>query len=161
MRSPIVLFVLSLGLAPLAACGSDDPCGSHSHDPACLVCQGDEDPLTPAEVWTASNGFTIELVSATPTPFIAANNELVVKVRKDGTLTDGVDFTGTTSWYPPGGHGSPLLPIVAATGNPGEYRLTQVNFVHAGVWELRFVVAGGGATGTVNVTFCIEEAPGG
>ncbi len=145
--------------ASTASCGHDDACGGHSHDPACLVCTGDENPLTPGTMVTASEGFTIALVSATPSPFVDANNELVVRIRKDGTLTDGVDFTGTQTWYPPGGHGSPLLPTATATGTAGEYTLGQINFLHPGRWELRFALAAGGAAGAVDVPVCIEDAP--
>lgn len=142
-----------------AACGSEDQCGGHSHDPTCLVCTGAEDPLTPGEILTASDGFTIELVSAAPVPFIEGNNEIVVKIRKDGVLVDGVDFTGTQSWYPQGGHGSPLLPTATATANPGEYTITPVNFLHAGAWELRFNLTAQGVTSTYNMPLCIEEPP--
>ena len=155
-----VLVVSLLALTVLASCGHADACGSHSHDPTCLVCTGAEDPLTPGETLTASNGFTLELVSATPAPFIEGTNDLVVKVRKDGVLVDGVDFTGTQSWYPVGGHGSPLLPTVTTTANPGEYTITPVNFLHAGAWELRFSMTAQGVTSTYNMPLCIEEAPG-
>ena len=158
MRAILALSVCALVF--LASCGNEDACGGHSHDPACLVCTGSEDPLAAGEILTASNGFTIELVSATPAPFTSGNNDIVVKVRKDGTLVDGVDFAGTVSWYPQGGHGSPLLPTATATANPGEYTITPVNFLHAGAWELRFSMSAQGVTSTYNMPLCIEEAPG-
>lgn len=149
--------VLSLSLASLPACGHEDSCGGHSHDPACLVCLGDENPLTPGTMVTAENGFTIELVSAAPVPFVDSLNQLVVRIRKDGNLVDGVLFDGTTTWYPPGGHGSPLLPVVASTTNPGEYEITSVSFIHPGRWELRFALAAGGDTGSYFMPLCIED----
>lgn len=162
MRAVLIASALALALVPLAACGHDDACGSHSHDPACLVCTGGEDPLTPGEVLIASNGFTVELVSAAPAPFVEElGNEVVIKVRKDGTLVDGVDFTGTTTWYPAGGHGSPIFPTATATANPGEYRLSPLNFLHEGAWELRLSMLAQGVTGTYAMPLCIESAPGG
>ncbi len=155
MRSLILLSALAL--AALPACGHHDECGGHSHDPACLVCTGAEDPLTPGTVHDAGNGFTIELVSATPTPFNDALNQAVIRVSKDGLLADGVDLTGTESWYPPGGHGSPLRAAFAAGANPGEYVISSINFVHAGPWELRFRLALDGATGEYFMPVCIED----
>lgn len=153
-----VLFCLA---ALLPGCGhGHEACGMHDHDPACFVCTGSEHPLTPGATLTADNGFELELVRATPTPLVSGDNEVVVKVRKDGALADGVDFTGTQSWYPTGGHGSPLLPTVTATGNPGEYTLAPVNFLHAGAWEIRFTLAAAAGTATYALPVCIEDAPG-
>jgi hypothetical protein len=160
MRAFALAATFALAVAPLAACSEDDKCGGHSHDPVCLVCQGDEDPLTPGESLAASNGFTLELVSAVPTPFNDELNELTVRLRKDGNLVDGADFTGTKTWYPPGGHGSPLLPMIAPAGATGEYHLTGINFVHAGRWELRFNLTSAGTTSEYFMPLCIEEAPG-
>lgn len=159
MRIVVVPFALFLAVT-LPACGGQEECGMHDHDPACLVCVGNEDPLTPGETLTATNGFTLELVSAAPIPFIEGNNEMVVKVRKDGALVDGVDFAGTETFYPTGGHGSPLRPTVTPTANPGEYTLAPVNFLHAGAWELRFTLAAAAGTATYAMPLCIEAAPG-
>jgi hypothetical protein len=161
----VALFAAAVAATSLAGCGSDDACGGHSHDPACLVCEGDEDPLTAGSMFTATNGFTIELVSVTPSPMVSGNNVIVVKVRQGGNLVDGVSFAPsseltTQTWYPAGGHGSPLLPTVTPTANPGEYELTNVNFLHAGQWEMRFRVANGAVVGEYFMKLCIEEAPG-
>lgn len=155
MRSLVLLSALAL--AALPACGNHDECGGHSHDPACLVCSGSEDPLTPGTIHDAGNGFTIELVSATPTPFVDALNQAVIRVNKDGAPADGVDLTGTETWYPAGGHGSPLRPAFAPGANPGEYTITSISFVHAGPWELRFRLALAGATGEYFMPVCIED----
>jgi hypothetical protein len=162
----IAVLLAALVLTPLAAaCGHEDACGGHSHDPACLVCDGSENPLTPGSMLTASSGFTVELVTVTPTPMTNGNNVMTVKVRQDGNLVDGVAFYEsetfkTETWYPAGGHGSPLLPTVTATGNPGEYTLTAVNFLHAGHWEMRFRMSLGGVMSELFVPLCIEEAAG-
>ena len=155
MRSLLLLSTLALSALP--ACGNHDECGGHSHDPACLVCNGAEDPLTPGTIHDAGNGFTIELVSATPTPFVDALNQAVIRVSKDGTLAENVVLDGTETWYPPGGHGSPLRPAFAAGTNPGEYVISSISFVHAGPWELRFRLALDGATGEYFMPVCIED----
>lgn len=160
MRTHITLAALVLGAA-LAGCGhEDDPCAGHSHDEACLVCHGDEDPVTPGSVKAGDGGtFSIEIVSADPSPLVNANNTLVVEVLdRGGQPVEGATFTKVEPFYPPGGHGTPITPTVTET-LPGEYTITEVNFVHAGRWELRFDVEKDGATDHVVMTVCIEEAP--
>lgn len=160
MRAHLLLAATTATLT-LAACGHDgEECGAHSHDPACLVCTGAEQPLTPGTVLTVPNGYTVELVTATPDPFVEGNNELTVRVRKDGAPAAAVDFTGTDTWYPNGGHGSPLRPTVTPGATAGDYTLTQINFLHAGSWELRFMLGGTADPATYALPVCVEEAPG-
>jgi hypothetical protein len=153
MKRLLLLAPLALGLA---ACGNDDPCAGHSHDPACLVCQGDEDPI-PSTVEGDSGNLAVEIVSSDPAPPVNANNTMVVRVLDStGAAIEGATFTLVEPWYPPGGHGTPVIPEVTESA-PGEYTITQVNFLHEGRWELRFDVADGATTDHVVFTLCIEE----
>lgn len=140
-----------------AGCGSEDPCGGHSHDPACLVCDGDEDPI-PSTVEGDSGNLSVELVSSDPGPPIGdSNHTMVVRVLDStGASVEGATFEKFEPWYPAGGHGTPLVAEVTETA-PGEYTATQVNFLHPGHWELRIDVADGATTDHVVFTLCIEE----
>lgn len=144
-------------LLVLAGCGNDDPCGAHAHDPMCLVCEGDEDPIG-STVEGDSGNLSIEIVSSDPAGPISANNTLVVRVLDStGLEVEGATFSLVEPWYPPGGHGTPVVPEVTESA-PGEYTITQVNFLHEGPWELRFDVADGSTTDHVVFLLCIEEA---
>ena len=148
-------------LAPFAiaaaGCGSEDPCGSHSHDPVCLVCQGDEDPI-PSTVEGDSGNLSVRIVSTSPSPLLAEmNHTMVVEVLDgSGAAVEGATFDTFEPWYPPGGHGTPVVAEVTETA-PGEYTATEVNFLHPGRWELRIDVADGATTDHVVFTLCIEE----
>ena len=149
-----------LALAPLAlllaACGNDDPCAGHSHDPACTVCRGDEDPI-PSTVEGDEGNLSIEILSTDPSPPVGeTNHTLEVRVLDSGgAAVEGATFSLVEPWYPPGMHGTPVVPEVTET-LPGEYTITQVNFLHPGRWELRFDVADGATTDHVVFALCIE-----
>jgi hypothetical protein len=152
----LLVLLVPIALA-VAGCGNDDPCAGHSHDPACLVCEGDEDPV-PSTVEGDSGNLSVEIVSSDPAPLINANNTIVVRVLdSSGASVEGATFTLVEPWYPPGGHGTPVIPTVTES-TPGEYTITEVNFLHEGRWELRFDVADGATTDHVVFTLCIEEA---
>lgn len=151
-------FALIVTLLTAAACGEDDPCAGHSHDPMCLVCDGTEDTFTAAK-FGDQNIFEVAVVSGAPEPHLVGNNTLTVLVKdSQGNPVDGATVTAEP-FYPPGGHGTPIEPVVTATGTPGEYELTELNYVHAGQWEVRFTVTASGQTDNVVFVFCIEAAP--
>src|SRR5687768_4604601 len=157
MKRLVLIGLLALALA---GCGNDDPCGAgHSHDPVCLVCEGDEDPI-PSTVDGDSGNLSIELVSSDPSPPLGeTNHTLVVRVLDStGAMVEGATFDLVEPWYPPGGHGTPVVPEVTESA-PGEYTITQVNFLHGGRWEVRIDVSDGTTSDHVVVLLCIEPAP--
>lgn len=155
--------VLLGALALAAACGDDHggSCEGHSHDPSCLVCEGDEDPVTAGSVKAGAQGnLSIEIVSVTPSPPMGETNHVfVVRVLDaDGAAVEGATISKAEPWYPPGGHGTPLTATIEET-SPGEYTVSQVNFLHGGRWELRWDLADGATTDAVVHTLCIEPGP--
>jgi hypothetical protein len=137
---------LSLSLS-LAGCGEESECGEHSHDPICLGCTGEEDPAVPGTTKEGNDGvLSIRLVSVDPEEQIVGTGSLVVEVLDaSDTLVPGVTFTKVEPFYPEGGHSTPIVPVVTPVdGFDGRYEITEVNYVHAGIWELRFELSAPG-----------------
>jgi hypothetical protein len=156
------LALLTLALAMIGGCGDEEPgeCAGDTHEPQCLVCNGDEDEMA-AGTTKAGETFTIEIVSSDPSPHLEGNNDLRVRVLDaDGAPVDGVDFTKVEPFYPPGGHGTPIVPEVTATGTAGEYDIARINYIHEGRWELRFELASGASTDAILFVICVAAPDG-
>lgn len=157
MRYQLIALVSMIALA-LAACGSDDECAGHTHEPKCLVCsQSDHDSFTSGTVKVGNDGnLKLEIVSADPSPHQEGNNTMVVKVMdaSDQPLT-GVTFDVVETYYPPGQHGTPIVPEITENG-AGEYSITQINYVHEGIWTLTMELTAGSMTDTLFFEFCVE-----
>jgi hypothetical protein len=159
MRTAFTLFPAIVLASSLIGCAEDDPCSGHVHDPICLVCeQADHDSFEAGSAVTGEAGtFTIEIVSSAPAPHVEGNNDLVIKVLDDSNQpVEGIDFELIQTWYPPGGHGSPIEPIAVDMGG-GEYQLTLINYVHNGIWWLRFLLGDGARSDEVIFEFCILD----
>lgn len=154
---PVKILLICLMLTLVGACGHDHTCEHHSHDPMCLVCDGTEDTFSSSR-FGDQNIFEVTIVSGDPAQHVVGNNTLVVLVRdSQGDPVDAATLE-VEPFYPPGGHGTPIEPITTTTGTPGEYEITEVNYIHPGSWEVRFSVSAGGKSDQVVFVFCIEEA---
>jgi hypothetical protein len=156
MRLSASLLTAWLALA-LAACGhSHGDCEGHSHDPACLQCEGDEDAYDAVRTGEMGN-LTIELLSAEPNPHLGDNyNSLRIRVLdSEGDPVDGVTFDEIEPFTVQAGHGTPVKPVATPAGEPGEYDITDLAYVHEGIWEVRFSLSAGAVSDRIVFTFCV------
>ncbi len=148
----------ALGVAAalaLSSCGKEETCGEHSHDPAC-GCTGDEDVAAPGTRVAGDNGaFTIELVTASE-QFTPGAQTFVIRVEDAaGDPVDGVTFDDIT--VEGNGHGSPLSPDAAPTGQPGEYEIQMIAYLEPVPSTVTFALTAAGVSDVVVFTFCVVE----
>lgn len=152
----------ALALAAGTGCGGHEDCDGHSHDPACLACQGDEDAFAAGTRVDGQGGLlAIEVVSATPSPHVAESTTNALRIRvldASGQPVDNVTFSSIVPLMEGGHHGTPIVPMATATGTAGEYDITMINYIHEGRWTLTFELSAGGNTDTVQFLFCIDPA---
>jgi hypothetical protein len=102
-----------------------------------------------------TSGLTLKIVDATPTPPAKGDNAWTLALTDaGGAAVDGATLTVKT-WMPDHGHGSSIVPAVAASGG-GKYALTRLNLFMPGIWEITFSIARAGTTETAMFTLCIS-----
>lgn len=101
-----------------------------------------------------------KLMSIDPAPAISGNNTWIVQIDSMASGVVGSPMDGATveasPFMPAHQHGSPLTPIVTATGNPGEYQITRLNLWMPGVWETTISVKTATPPDRAVYAFCIN-----
>jgi hypothetical protein len=109
----------------------------------------------------ASGAFSVKLASINPNPVFKGNNVWTIQVvDKSGAPVTGATIT-VKPFMPDHGHGSSIIPQVAAGSDPGSYDITLLNLFMPGIWTVTIVVTTGTAPSTVTdqsvFTFCVGE----
>ncbi len=160
-------YVIATAVLFAPSCDSEGDGDDHDHgdddddSEAGIECSGDEDAYDAKQTGEEGN-FTIELVKADPEPHTNStdsNTLEIVVTDADGEPVEDVDFVEIKPFTPAHGmHGTPIIPVATAGDAPGEYVITDVNYVHMGPWELRFDLEANGKTDHVVFTLCIADA---
>ena len=165
MTTNRAIFIAASALAATACASnhSDDGHQQTGQEGEVIACDGSEDAYTAERTGQAGN-LAVSLVEARPDPHIGsdeARNYLRVQVTDgDGAAMSDVEFTTVEPWtLSHDGHGTPLEPVVTPVGMDGLYEIDDLNYLHAGKWELRLSLAAGGVTDDVTFELCIAEDP--
>jgi len=147
--------LLAVGLA--AACGGDDDSQSADGGIDCALIMEGQDVYAPNLEKVGANGYTVQLMSATPAPPAKGNNSWRIHVADPTqTAADGLGID-VNPYMPAHGHSTPIEAVVTPTGDPGEYTLDPVNLFMPGIWEVTLELSSGGsAVDSVVYTFCID-----
>lgn len=145
-----------LALSLLAACGDDGH--DHDHDGDHLLCQGDEETLTPGLSKLGANGFfKVHILSTDPSPLAVDDNTFVVRVTDpNDTALDGITFDVVETWQRVHDHGTPVVAQVTALANTGEFQVDKMNVIHTGSWLFRFGPNDGTNADSIEFNFGIE-----
>ena len=95
-----------------------------------------------------------KLMSIDPAPVVRGNNTWVVELLAGGAPMDGASITASP-FMPAHQHGSPITPVVTATGTAGEYSISPINLWMPGVWQTTLTVTSGTADRAV-YSFCVN-----
>ena len=103
----------------------------------------------------------MRLLTITPNPVFKGNNVWNLQVvDKNGAPVSGATIT-VKPFMPDHGHGSSIIPQVAAGSDPGTYDVTLLNLFMPGIWTITILVTTGTAPNTVTdqsvFTFCVGE----
>jgi hypothetical protein len=148
---------ISIPLAGLfAACSGDDGGDDAAID--CSTVTGVDSFVVGLEKAGAGGTVDFKLMSIDPAPPIRGNNTWVVQVSTmaSGVVGNPIDgaTVSATPFMPAHQHGSPITPVITATGNPGEYSIAPVNMWMPGVWETTIAVSAP-STDRAVYKFCI------
>jgi len=153
----LMLAVLALPLA--AACGDD----GHHHDDGegHLFCQGDEEVLTTGMSKLGDSGlFKVHLLDWAPDPLLVGNNSFTIEVTDDQDVpVDGITFDTLETWQRVHDHGTPVVAVVTAGANVGEWQVDDMNVIHTGSWLFRFGPNDGTNSDFIEFNFGIECPP--
>ncbi|HEY0250495.1 MAG TPA: FixH family protein [Kofleriaceae bacterium] len=134
---------------------------------------GDDDDTVDCSTVTGADTFTVgldkpgaagladfKLMSIDPAPAIRGDNTWIVQVSSMesgvvGTPMDGAELSASP-YMPAHMHGSPKIPVVTATGNPGEYSIAPINLWMPGVWQTTIAVTTGPNSDRATFAFCIN-----
>jgi hypothetical protein len=145
-------------LVPLAACGTND-----TTDPPvdCSTVSGTDTFTVGLEKMGAVGTLDFRLMSIDPAPEPQrGDNTWIVQVNSMNNSVVGAPVDGAglevTPYMPAHGHGTPIIPTITPTGDPGQYKVAPVNLWMPGVWQttIKATPAGGTADRAV-YTFCL------
>jgi len=162
-RFSLAFVAVALGSAGLVAgCASSDS-GNGTSNPGATTsatqtaCSTDTRKDVYAAGMTKPAGpLTVKLLESDPGPPIKGTNNMTVEVTDaSGAPVDGAKLT-VTPFMPDHGHGSSVVPTVAASGG-GKYVVSNVYLVMAGLWRVTFSVQAGTAPSADAVfNFCLD-----
>jgi len=127
MRKSNTLVIAAIGVV-LVACGSAPAAGNGEFPSAAY-----------SSITSDGGGYRIEVRTAPGQP--PQRGELEVELRivdAAGSQADGLTLD-VTPWMPSHGHGTSVVPTVAALGG-GTYRVGQVELFMPGTWLLRIAI---------------------
>lgn len=163
------IWVLSIALLTLSACGSendtspnpDDPTQNNSNTPepfeSLCATTPDISDFGPNLVQPGQQ-FTLTLTSAAPAPWDVGNNTWTIEIEDgSGTLIDDATIE-ITPYMPDHGHGvSPPNYIGRSQGSGGLYDIDTFNLIMPGFWELTAEVSAPGIEAEViPFRICVE-----
>jgi hypothetical protein len=98
----------------------------------------------------------VKILDSEPGPPIKGVNTMNLEVTDaSGAPVDGAKIT-VTPWMPDHAHGSSVVPSVAPAGG-GKYTVSNVYFIMAGLWEVKFTVQSGAAQPQeADFFFCLD-----
>ena len=138
-------------------------CGDPAHDPATNAndgseCTGDYDQFEPGMTKLAEpDSITIELKEATPSPPVVRSDNvwLLNLTDADGNALIGAEIIASP-YMPAHQHGS--AEVVVEEQGKGDYRLTPIELMMPGVWEIPIsVTPADGEASETTFRFCIAE----
>lgn len=166
MRKTAEIVRVLAALCVTTACVSATGCSSSSSagatpDAGPSLCASDSRAQTYTagmEQKGASGALTVKLDSINPNPVVKGNNEWKVTVVDAG----GAPVSGATitvkPYMPDHGHGSSIIPQVAAGADPGSYDVTLLNLFMPGIWQVTFTVTtSANVTDSAMFTFCVND----
>jgi YtkA-like len=151
------LSILLAALA-LAGCSRKTAAGSPAASDDGSECSGDFDAFEPGMTkQTASGAITVELKDAEPSPPVVRSDNVWWLELTDA---DGAPLTGAeivaSPYMPKHQHGS--AEVVVDEQGEGAYRLSPIELVMPGVWEIPVsLTLPDGTAGEVTFRFCIAE----
>ena len=159
MRSSTSQLTTVLGVIALAAvvgCGSEET----DPDPEDLRCDEEDraDAYTPGMVAEGADAvYSVRLLESTPAPPSKGDNTWILDVldHDSSAPVDGATIT-VKPFMPDHGHGTPVRPVVAPTGEPGQFQVDQVNLWMPGYWEVGVAVDVGGVGDEAVFRVCID-----
>jgi hypothetical protein len=114
------------------------------------------DIFAPGIKKTGASGYSVELVSAQPSPPARFTNAWRVWIRDPQEAPRALP-PQVTPWMPDHSHGTPTKPIVTATATTGEYQIDELSLWMPGLWQVRMRLEDGASSDNVTFAFCIEE----
>jgi hypothetical protein len=104
-----------------------------------------------------SGTFGIKLDSLSPWPLDKGENTFVVTVLDAaGNPVPDADLK-LKPFMPDHGHGSSIVPLVAAPQSDGSREITHVNTFMPGIWQFTFTTTKGAQSDSSVVTFCVPD----
>ncbi|MGH7281096.1 MAG: FixH family protein [Polyangiaceae bacterium] len=143
-----------------SACSSSSSSGNQAA-PAPSLCATDSRAQTYAsgmEQKGSAGALSVKLESINPNPVIKGNNVWTIQVvDANGAPVDGATIT-VKPYMPDHGHGSSIIPQVAAGTDPGTYDISLLNLFMPGIWTVTFdVTTSANVTDSAVFTFCVPD----
>ena len=106
----------------------------------------------------AAGALAVKLESINPNPVIKGNNDWKIQVvDAQGAPVSGATIT-VKPYMPDHGHGSSIIPQVAAGADPGTYDVSLLNLFMPGIWTVTFdVTTQDNVTDSAVFTFCVPD----
>jgi len=159
MRTITMISAASV-LFAVGACGNSGDGGRDAYeDVDCSTVTGADTFTVGLEKQGVNGSVDFKLMSIDPAPSIRGNNTWVVQLNSMsagvvGSPMDGASITASP-FMPAHQHGSPITPVVTATGTAGEYSISPINLWMPGVWQTTLTVTSGTADRAV-YSFCVN-----
>lgn len=152
--------MISLTVAPLAACGSGSQAAPDADEAlACLATGRGETYVAGLEHPGTSGMLDFKLISANPAPPGFNDNTWILQVSAMTGGSVGAPATDAqltvTPFMPDHQHGS-LKVKVEAMPTAGQYKLTPINMWMPGYWEITIDAQVGAVHDTALYKFCIQ-----
>ncbi len=152
--SSLAALLSVIALATVVACGSEEM------GPEELRCDEEDraEPYAPGMVAEGEDAvYSVRLLESTPAPPGKGDNSWILDVLDHGSAApvDGATIT-VTPFMPDHGHGTSVSPVIAPTGEPGQFQVDKVNLWMPGLWDVIVGVDVGGVDDEAVFRVCIE-----
>ena len=106
-----------------------------------------------------TGALNFRLMSITPAPAARGDNDWIVQLNMLSSGVVGAPLTGATlkvtPFMPAHGHESGVTATITELADPGQYKLSPVNFSMNGIWETTIRGTLGATTDSAMFKFCI------
>jgi hypothetical protein len=145
----------------VSACGGGgaSPADAGPDAPATSLCADDTraQAFTPGmEASTGDRALRVRLLAIAPAPPSKGdeNRWHLQVVDAAGAPLDGATIS-VKGFMPDHGHGTSIVPLVVASGSPGEYDVSRLVLFMPGIWQITITVTAAGVTESPLFTFCV------
>ena len=152
--------ICAMAAIQATACGSSEATRSTETRPDAMsglncATETRKDTFAPGMSKTGPSGYTVELMSADPSPPARFSNVWILRIRDpQGALYSG--SLQITPWMPDHNHGAPTKPVIT-TATVGDYQVDPISLWMPGLWQVKIHIEDGLHADALAFAFCIEE----